>query len=194
MKIQFEAGAHRYYAEEDDGRRWELPGVSRILRDTGLVDETWYTERARARGLAVHRACVLDDQGILDETTVDPEIRGELKAWREAKAILQPQIGGIEVVVWDLVLGFAGRADRLGFINGRDAVWDLKSGSKASWHRKQVAFYALGAGKLNAGIVYLGKAGSWKLDMMSRAELREEIDGLPAIMQRYREGAISVWT
>ena len=37
----------------------------------------------------------------------------------------------------------AGTADRMGTINGRPVVLDLKTGGKANWHGVQVAFYAL---------------------------------------------------
>ena len=62
--VRFDAVAHRYWS----GPR-ELLAVTRVLREAGLVDATWYTDAARERGAALHALTEAIDR---DERTAGP--------------------------------------------------------------------------------------------------------------------------
>jgi hypothetical protein len=73
-----------------EGTRY--PNVTSILSATGLVNYSAIPvaikEAAMRRGSFAHKACELDDAGVLDEDTLDDSLRGYVKAWREFRAYL----------------------------------------------------------------------------------------------------------
>lgn len=62
-----------------------IPSVTQILFAMGLIksytNNPWYAER----GIAIHRACHLMDIDDLDESTLDPQLRGYIDAYRKFK-------------------------------------------------------------------------------------------------------------
>jgi hypothetical protein len=194
-EIEFEEEGHRYFFRNGERRR-EVPAVSRILRDAGLVDVRYYTEYHRHFGKMVHRVCTLDDQGILDETTVDPAIKGRLGAWRAFKRDLGVQIADIEYFVGDEVLGYCGRVDRMLRIRNRLVVTDLKSGVSAPWHKKQVALYVRahpGWEKMDGLLVYLKDSGRYALEPRKGMELLTDIREGENLVARYYREEINLW-
>lgn len=126
---------HRYWLH---GR--ELTGVTAALKAAGLIDSEWFTEAAQLRGTYVHEACTLVDDEQLG--SVDPIIAGYVAAYETFLRDAKPEWGFVEHRVCDATLGYAGTLDRLGFLNGKWALVDLKSGAEVAWHRLQTAAYA----------------------------------------------------
>jgi hypothetical protein len=62
-----------------------LPSVTGILKAEGFIDDAFFTEESRVRGTYVHLATHYDDQGELDEDTLDPVIVPYVEAWRKFK-------------------------------------------------------------------------------------------------------------
>src|ERR1043165_3114073 len=82
-----------------------LPSVTEILKGAGLVDDRWWTEAGRWRGSAVHAACWYDDEGDLDETTLDPKLQNYLQAYRKFKTELGFIPTDIETPIYNDLLG-----------------------------------------------------------------------------------------
>ena len=122
----------------------DLQRVTEILRVTGWIDVSapWYSEHARARGTAVHRACALLAAGDLDEDTIDPQIVGRLEAFRSFWWEQRPEILASEEEIRNEVHGYAGRPDFRMRFAGSEWVIDLKPPSAAAWHPIQLAAYA----------------------------------------------------
>ena len=114
-----------------------LPSVTHILEATGLspvyTGDPWYGER----GTAVHAATWMDDQGILDESTVDPRIVGYVEAWRRFRreSGFVP-IGG-ETPLHHPLYRYAGTPDRW----DASLLIDIKTSKEAPWHVLQRAAY-----------------------------------------------------
>jgi hypothetical protein len=124
--------AHEY--RDETGRIW--PSVTGILGAVppwlGRYDRIPpdVLEYKRQLGTAVHHATALDDQGLLDETTVCDAIVPYLEAWRRyrAESGFTPLTDAIERVVWHEALGYAGALDRVGLLrSGRWLLPDVKS-------------------------------------------------------------------
>jgi|SRR5690606_9702692 len=124
--LLFDEAAHRYTL---DGR--PVPGVTTVLKlvsgaDYAGVDPD-VLARAAARGTAVHRMVELDGQGILDEDSLDDELRPYLAQWRQFMA----QSGFVSLLQEGKVAsrryGYAGTLDLFGVLNGRFALIDVKS-------------------------------------------------------------------
>jgi len=108
----------------------ELPSVTTVI-DSVLTDWSKIPrdtlEYARQRGTAVHTACELWDLDDLDEDTLDPAIAPYLIAYRSflVDSGFVPEV--IEQRLVHRAFGFAGTLDRIGTLNGRRALIDLKS-------------------------------------------------------------------
>lgn len=98
---------------------------------------------ASERGKAVHFACELIDRGTLDEASIDPGIAGYINAYNKFRRECDFEPGLIEQPLYSAGLRVAGTPDRVGRVNRRQAVVDLKSGGRMPWHGLQVAGYAL---------------------------------------------------
>ena len=134
--LRFDPLTHRYWL----GTR-ELLSVTRILRDTGLVDPTWWTDTARLRGTALHRATeALDRDEVLPP--MDATCEPYLEAYQDFRRDVRPVWHGIESPVADLCLGYAGRLDRWGTVQGEPVVVDLKTGTVPGWAPLQLVAYA----------------------------------------------------
>lgn len=118
------AADHIYWR---DGKR--IPGISEIIQGAGLIDSSWFTEHSRDLGKAVHLACQLYDEGILDESTVDPVVLPYLEGWKK----FLEESGFLPIVIErsfeSEILGFAGTPDRYGTLNGDEVILEIKSGA-----------------------------------------------------------------
>jgi len=123
MSLTFDAVKHEY---QSSGRR--VPSVTQLLGKlhsfAGIPEAI--LKAACERGTAVHMACEFWDQGDLDESSVDPAIRGYFDAWRSFTEATKPQWTEIEKLGVH-PLGYAGCWDRGGILFGEEATVDIKT-------------------------------------------------------------------
>jgi hypothetical protein len=120
----------------------DLPHVTGILYQAGLVDTRWFTDEARDRGSAVHLATQYLDEGDLHWPDLDPSVVSKVKRYQQFKDEVRPEILSIEEAVINEAYQYQGRLDRIVVIGGRKGVLDIKSLTKAPWQAIQVAMYA----------------------------------------------------
>jgi hypothetical protein len=135
--IRFDELKHEYWLGEI-----RLPSVTETLRAAGLIDTSHYTEHARDRGTAVHAAVLYDDQGDLDESTLDPEVKPYLEQWREFKKHTRAGIITSEAKLWSGVDLYAGTLDKYLRLNGRRTIIDIKTNSMPEWVVEQLGGYS----------------------------------------------------
>lgn len=132
--LSFDEGGH-VYRYKGEAR----PSVTQVLDDNRLRADLSSVpaaalERARQRGVAVHLATHFDDEGTLDEATVDPVIWPYVQAWRAFKIARGVEIVEMERRMIHSTLGYAGTLDRVARVNlGRrraDVVLDIKTGDQ----------------------------------------------------------------
>lgn len=123
-ELTFEESEHIYHY---GGVR--VPSVTQVL--DGMVDYDRVPiaklRHAAERGTAVHLATEFDDEGDLDESTVDPEVLPYVDAWRcfRAESGFQPMRS--EVRVYSARHRFAGTFDCLGVLFGKWAIVEKKT-------------------------------------------------------------------
>lgn len=91
-----------------------LPSVTQILRHEGIIPDMKYvTDRGLLRGTYVHSATEYFDNGTLDESTVDEEIKPYLDCYKQFKADYSGKITHAEKRLWHPVYNYAGIVDRI---------------------------------------------------------------------------------
>lgn len=132
--LTFDEASHTY---RHDGR--VVPGVTSILRPIMNFDhvDPALLAAAAAFGVAVHKACELDDRGVLNEAALDPALVPYLDAWRAFSRDYAVQWSAIEERVYHPRLRYAGTLDRFGIVriapnkpHTTPAVVDIKSGTQ----------------------------------------------------------------
>jgi len=113
--------------------------VTSVLQEAGLIDSRWFNERATTRGTYVHQASVLLDEDNLDESQLDPELKGYLEGYKKFRSQVPLVYTAIEKSLFDPILGYAGTPDRVTI----DSVIDLKTGDPMPWHGPQIAAYTM---------------------------------------------------
>lgn len=122
-KFEFDPIEHRYYNEGI-----EIPSVSSLLKEFGLVDDRWFTEESRQRGQAIHTLCHYDDIGILRPESIDPQFAPYLEVWRKFR-----QETGFKPVFRERPLfsrfnAYGVTPDAFGHINGVSCIAEIKTG------------------------------------------------------------------
>ncbi len=181
MKLVFDEKTHAYTL----GDR-KLPSVTEIIRDVGLMGDAskFYDDYSMTRGVFVHQACQMFDDGTLDEDNLDPVLAGYIAAYKCFRTEMFVEWTAIEKPLHDAALGFAGTPDRLAI----GTVIDIKTGVKHSWHGVQMAAYALlgftaGATTLVKRYgLYLNSDGTYKLE---RYEKKSDFDVFRAALTIY---------
>ncbi|WP_042299090.1 hypothetical protein [Paraburkholderia kururiensis] len=129
--LEFDEPTHTYRL---DGRI--VPSVTRLLDSARLIDLSGIPpetlERKRLIGSAVHKACELDDLGVLDESSIAPVIEPYFSAYRKFKR----ETGFVPLLIEHRVahpaLGYAGTLDRTGLVLDVPEQIDLKTTSALS--------------------------------------------------------------
>lgn len=135
--LSFDEESHRYFLYGKP-----LPGVTSVLKDVGFVDDRFYTEEGRIRGQAVHLATHYYDTGVLDPESLHPKIQGYFEAYLRFLRETKFQVVFSESRVCHRDFRYAGTNDKVGFLFGRPALVDIKTGDIAFWAAFQLAAYA----------------------------------------------------
>lgn len=171
----FDEPSHTYLV---DGER--VLSVTQALRLAGHVDSSWFTEFARQRGSAVHRALELQAHGTLPPD-YHPDLQPYLDAHEAAKQALGFRIRRTELRAGHRVKRIAGTADAIvEFDDGSEGCLDYKTGLAMPYHRLQVAGYvdllyddgmvfleAKTRYRVRRGGLYLRADGSWNYESYS---------------------------
>jgi hypothetical protein len=122
--------------------RDDLPHVTAVLADAGLIDPTWFTVAARDAGSAIHAATEFLDTGGLDWASVDPVIASRVVQYQRFKDEVRPTMLTVEERVFNDLYRYQGRLDRRVVINDREGILDIKGPYRAPWQAIQLSMYA----------------------------------------------------
>jgi len=139
--IHFDPTTHIYTTDYGS----EIPSVTERIRRGGLLGPAaqFYSPESADRGTAVHLACADRDQGRDVAAFLKGEFGGFLTSYIKWCDAMEPVWTSIETPQYSPRYQTAGTADRVGTINGKPVVVDMKTGGKAHHHGVQVAFYDL---------------------------------------------------
>ena len=171
QELEFDRESHTYTV---DGVVY--PSVTQVLMDVGLIDTTWFRKGSDERGTRVHWICEQADKDtggmrlFLDESL--EEYEPYLDAWEDFKEKSGFVVSQIELPLYSKTLGIAGTLDRVGFLNDKLTILDIKSGVKQKWHGLQVAGYKMILRRalnqcgypVELRSVYIKKTGKWTME------------------------------
>lgn len=155
-----------------------LPRVTEILKSTGLIDTTFFTEAGRERGTAVHLACQYLDENDLDLDSLDPALWGYVDAYRDFRQQVAMDGAWIEMPQTDPRGLYRGTPDRVLVARPR-AIWDIKTGPPMRWHALQLSAYVnmledpYGYGRFG---VYLKHDGKYSIKEYQKNEYQRDLN------------------
>ncbi len=133
--IQFDPIQHRFTLNGE-----AVPSVTFMLKATGWVDTTFYSEEGRRRGELVHQATALFDRQALDFGTIPDEIVAYVLQYEKACKELKLSIRRIEFIVHKGKL-WAGIEDREAMWERQLTVVEIKTGAPVLADKLQAAAY-----------------------------------------------------
>jgi hypothetical protein len=181
--INFDPVLHEYTLQSTGQR---LRSVTGILTDAGLIDNRWYSEESRDRGSAVHILCERYAAGIrFDDSGRDLSELEYVNAFSRWIADYKVYALKTECLIYGQVDSeiYGGTFDILALIKNRRVLVDIKTGSKAKWHYKQLAGYSIGrfndthepVNPYQLAVLYLKRDGSYKYDIVPGLDMVRSI-------------------
>lgn len=182
--LRFVDETHQYFLTKD-GREIELPALTNILKEVGIIDTRFYTAESANRGKAIHRVLEYLDKGILDWATVDEQIYGWVEAYLAFKGDRKFEFLAIEEPLYHKTCLYGCTPDRLILHRKKHILIDFKTGAVARWHGLQLTLNAMAYQSHGQQIdelwgVYLQENGKYKV---KKYEL--DIDTCLAILKVY---------
>jgi hypothetical protein len=158
--VIFEPIAHTYSV---NGKF--LPSVSTILAEEGFIDTSFFTQKGRDRGSAVHQR--IKDHCLKVECEELPEeMQGYFEAFKKFEKLRDWTPHTVEVPMANNL--FAGTPDQIGHLDGKEAVLDIKTGDLSAAVNLQLAAYEILYGKsLQRYALQLFADGKYKLTSYS---------------------------
>ena len=93
--------------------------VTGILKDEGFIDTRFFDDYSRDRGSLVHLATHYDDEGELDDDSLDPVIVPYVEAWRKFKRESGFVVEESEIPMYSATYRYAGIFDTRGVFPGK---------------------------------------------------------------------------
>lgn len=164
----------------------EVVSVTQAIKAAGLIEDGYYTEYSRQRGTAVHFATQLDDEGDLDEDSLDPAITPYVEAARKFRRDtgFVPEL--IESRFCLIQLGYAGMLDRYGHMGKTKVVLDYKTGPVRPWTRLQLGAYGNSmpnGASIERYAVQLKDDGDYKITRYPVSEFRQDLNDFLACVR-----------
>ena len=152
-----------------------VPGVTQVLR---FITERMYghvppalLEKKSQLGIAVHAATELVDDDDLDDDSIDETWAGYIEGYRRFLAAHKPRWTMSETLLYHPVYRYAGQVDRVGFIDGAEGVWDIKTTAaihpvvnlQTAAYEELVRVSRNGCETMQRGVIWLHADGTFEL-------------------------------
>lgn len=171
-----------------------VPGVTQIIVGLGLVDTRYFTQAARDRGSAIHKAIEYHLDGDLHW----PSVAEEFKPYVEAAILFvddsKAKVESVETPLFNEVLGYGGMPDLIGTFFGDPGIPDWKTGGvDREAAGIQTALYDMAVSRAGSGqrrrfAIQLKKTGKYLLwDLSGRRGSRIDYQRATASVDLYRQ-------
>lgn len=158
-EIQFREEDHTYWF-------WDVrvPSVSEILKYCHFKDDNDFIKQEYLdRGTIIHAITEYIDSGGIGYDIVPPKYSAFVSAYQMFLDENNVEVLESETLLFNYDYLFAGTEDRYINIDGKLTTLDIKLGYYQTWHKIQLAFYAMTRGAKNISNLYLTKEGEYKI-------------------------------
>ena len=136
------------YNDELHEYRWHgtvVPSVTQVLKRAGLVDDRFFNEDGKNRGIAFHQALHYDLHNDLDMSSVHERILPYVQAWQHFRKTcsFSPILEHCEKPRLNTLFKYAGKPDAVGLLGGQLAVVDAKTGTTQNADLQTAAYAEL---------------------------------------------------
>ena len=163
-ELLYNDSKHEYLVMAGPGRAIHVPGVSELIRYTGIIPPSDFKLHPKylARGSFVHSMTERIDAGDWDvEGETPDEWLPFIKAYKRFLEEHDVEIIESEILVANDTQFYAGRKDRTLVVDGKQFLADYKTGLKYRWHIIQLASYQLCTFEDHLASLFLRKDGSY---------------------------------
>lgn len=142
--LTFSESDHKYTLRDPEtGQSEVIASTTQMISSLGLIDTSRFTQKHRTDGSRRHLATELDDQGILDEASLDDITRPAVEQWRQFRHDSGFGIEHIEVRAFSPSLRYGATLDRVGILNGRRTILDIKGSASLPTYSLQLWLYKM---------------------------------------------------
>lgn len=135
-------GDHKYWLTRvEGGPREQAIGVTRTLVEANLIDDTYFSDKARGRGRMVHHFVERIATNTLDKP-IDVSVLGQLIGFRKFLDTFAPEVHNAETILINPNRLLAGTIDLDVTIGHAKAVIEIKPSSPVPWHSLQLCAYS----------------------------------------------------
>lgn len=165
---------HEYSIQYDPERKIVVPSVTQLLEYGHLVDNSFIAPHYAEDGTEIHTMTELMDQGMYEPSLCVDRVHAAMVGYEQFLLDHDVVWEQTEQMVFHNELFYAGTLDRLGMVDGKRFIVDLKSGSRYRWHIVQLAGYLMCEPEpAEVADLYLGSAQynfhPWKEDDVNDA-------------------------
>jgi hypothetical protein len=149
---------HEYSIQYDPERKIVVPSVTQLLEYGHLVDTSYIAPHYAEDGTILHFMTELYDQGLYDPSLTVDRVHAAMIGYEQFLLEHDVVWEKSEHKVFHERLFYAGTLDRMGTVDGKRFLVDIKTGSRYRWHVVQVAAYLMSGVVNGAGAadLYLG--------------------------------------
>lgn len=135
---------HLYWLTQPPRAPENIPGVTEVMVDNRLEDDTYYTEEHSSRGIAVHAELANHARGIAPFPFLDPDLVGWVASGDDFLSRIRAEgatILAVERMGYNPLYRYAGTIDLLVLWRGYEWVLDWKTGKASKVTRFKLAAY-----------------------------------------------------
>ena len=198
-RITFTEDDHCYTLDKGTINEQVLSSATTMLSGLSLSDTSFFHQRHMQAGTDRHLATELWDQGILDESSLDENTGPALDAWKKFLDHSGFAIEEIEVRCFSESLLYAGTIDRVGVLDGKRTILDIKGSAYLPTYPLQLWLYKIAWEEVtgdrieNLVSVHLLRSGKYKIHAYHDYILGEAAARAIPVLYAWKSGNI-IWS
>lgn len=174
---------HEYFIYYD-GKKIVIPSVTQLIKYGRMIDDNFIHPMYAENGTSIHALTELVDDGIYVPEIVDGNAHSAMVGYEQFLLDHDVEWTQTEKIIFNENLFYAGTLDRMGIIDGKETLVDIKSGNKYRWHVVQLVAYLLSGEPCECADLYLGGC-SYKFHTWDKKQLDEAERAFRSIVELY---------
>jgi len=198
-RLTFSEKEHQYTLDKGTPCEAVLASSTQMISGLSLTDTSFFRPEHLQAGTDRHYATELYDQGILDEDSLDENTGPAILAWQKFLNQSDFKVEEIEVRCFSENLLFAGTIDRVGLLDSKRTILDIKGSWNSPTYALQLWLYKIAWEEMtgdkieNLISVHLLKTGKYKVHAHHEISTAEAAARAVPVIFAWRNGSI-LWS